>query len=236
MWFRGFFTGYILSVIILSTLICSIPVAVFALFDRQGNLQHLVGRLWSKIILLVTGIKVDVKGLENLIPEQPCILASNHQSLYDIPVLMGILPIQFRFIAKESLFRIPVFGWSMRLMKFISLERGKKDDILKSIREAIYRIKSGTSVIIFPEGTRSPDGNLQQFKKGAFLLAIKTGCPIIPVVIKGTKTILPKGKLALTPAKVELIVCPAILPEDFKEMDREALSQRVHEVMENYLK
>lgn len=227
------FTGFVLFVIIIITVILSIPVAVFALFDRQGNLQHLVGRLWSRIILLTTGIKINILGLENLIPGQPCILSANHQSLYDIPVLMGTLPIQFRFIAKESLFKIPIFGWSMRMMKFISLKRGKKEDVLKSIREAIYRISKGTSVIIFPEGTRSPDGKLQPFRKGAFLLAMKTGCPIIPIVIKGTRTILPKGKLTLTPAQVELIVCPPIFPEEFK--DREALTRRVHEEMASHL-
>jgi len=229
------FTGFVFLVIVINSILFSIPVAVFALFDHRGNLQLLLGRLWSRIILLITGVRVNVKGLENLKPDLPCIFAANHQSLYDIPVLMGNLPVQFRFIAKESLFKIPVFGWSMRLMKFISLDRGSREDALKRIREAIQRIKCGTSVLIFPEGTRSPDGKLLPFRKGAFLLANKTRSPIIPIVVKGTKDILPKGKLSLRSGSVELTICPPIFPDDYKESGKDALSERVHQELQKHL-
>ncbi len=229
------FTGFVFLIIIIDSVLMTILVAIFSLFDHQGNLQLLLGRLWSRIILFVTGIKVNVKGLENIPQGVPSIFAANHQSLYDIPVIMGTLPVQFRFIAKESLFKIPVFGWAMSLMKFISLDRGSREDALKSIREAIQKIKSGTSLLIFPEGTRSPDGNLQPFRKGAFLLAIKTKCPIIPVIVNGTKTILPKGTLNLRSGTVELIICPPIFPDDYKDGGKEALSERVHQELQKHL-
>lgn len=200
----------IIAWIILDTLISSIIAISVSLFSKTGNAPHIIGRYWAKSILWVAGIRVEVKGLSNLDPVHPCIFMCNHQSNFDILVLFAALPVQFRWIAKAELFKIPLFGRAMRGANYVSIERKDRRSAVKSIDIAAEKVKSGVCVMIFPEGTRSPDGKIKDFKKGGFFLAQKAGVPIIPVVINGTWSIMSKDSLRIIPGKVSLSILPSI--------------------------
>src|ERR1039457_3928004 len=175
--------------IALSSIICTF-------IDRSGVLYHRHARLWSFIGLRLAGIKLEVTGAEK-VPAGPLIFMSNHQGNFDILTLFQAIPQRFSWIAKEELFKIPIFGHSMARAGYIPLDRGDGRRALKSMEAAANLIRGGQSVVIFPEGTRTPDGELLPFKKGGFLLASKAGVPIIPVTINGSMRINPKNRLAL---------------------------------------
>jgi 1-acyl-sn-glycerol-3-phosphate acyltransferase len=149
-----------------ATLVAGTLVIVLSFFVRSGNPLHKIARLWGKSILVVSRIKVSVKGLSNIDPSSPYIYMPNHQSNFDIPVLLGHLTVQFRWLAKMELFKIPIFGRAMRKAGYISIDRYHRESAFESLKVAANKIKSGVSVLIFPEGTRSRDGNIRPFKKG----------------------------------------------------------------------
>ena len=215
--------------IILDTIVMSLSAICASIFSGNGNAPHIVGRWWGKSILRVSGIKVQTMGLENLDPEKPCVFMCNHQSNFDILVLFSALPAQFRWIAKAELFRIPLFGRAMRGAGYISIERKDRKKAIQSLKEAAGRIRNGVSVMIFPEGTRSPDGNIGEFKKGGFILAYDAGVPIVPVVINGTWAIMSKDSLKITPGKVRLTVLPAVDVANYSKTDKPKLLEDVRE-------
>ncbi len=207
------------------TLMLFLCVLVSLIFDRSGNSVHSIGRIWSRYLLRLSGVRVRIDGLEK-IPEGPAVFASNHQGAFDILVLQGCLPVQFRWVAKESLFKIPVVGWSMYLAGYIGINRSRAAMAYKSIERAAGKIKAeGNPVIIFPEGTRSASGEIMPFKRGGFLLALKSGVPIVPISISGTKDIMKKGRLSIRPGDVTLVIGDAIYPKDTGE---KALMDAVH--------
>ncbi|MBI5810981.1 MAG: 1-acyl-sn-glycerol-3-phosphate acyltransferase [Deltaproteobacteria bacterium] len=179
-------------------------VILSLLFSRDGRAAHAIGALWFGFILKLSGVRVRVRGAGNIPEGRPVVIMSNHQGAFDIPVLQSCLPLQFRWVAKKSLFSIPVLGWGMTIAGYIGIDRDNAASAYKSMEEAAEKIKQGVSVLIFPEGTRSLTGELLPFKKGAFMLASKSGLEILPVAIKGTKDIMKKGSLLITPAKVTL--------------------------------
>ncbi|HOJ43127.1 MAG TPA: lysophospholipid acyltransferase family protein [Syntrophorhabdaceae bacterium] len=184
----------ILANLICSTLILSIIALIVSFFDKKGECIHGIARFWARIHLFVSGIKVIVEGLEH-IPEPPCIFMCNHQSALDIYALLAKMPFSFRWVAKRQLFSIPFFGWAMKKAGYISLDRENPREAIKAIEVAAKRIKDGTNLVIFPEGTRSKDGVLLPFKKGVFSLAVRAGAPVVPASIKGTSILQPKGCL-----------------------------------------
>lgn len=208
-----------------------VPVTIFLfmfvllslLIDREGKMVHSIGALWCRAILALSGVKVEIKGAENIPKDRPVIFLSNHQGAFDIPALQGFLDYQFRWVAKKSLFKIPIFGWSMSLAGYIGIERESAGAAYKSIEEAASKIKGGTSVLIFPEGTRSKTAELLPFKRGGFLLAVKSGVPIIPVGIKGTSEIMRKGGALIKPSDVTISIGEPIKTEgaDEKELRTE---------------
>jgi len=176
-----------------------------SLFDRRGHLAHGCARAWSWLILATTGVGVRVEGLERLTPGRTYVFASNHQSIYDTPVLFWSLPFQLRIIAKESLGRFPVLGPHLKRTGHMLIDRRRPD------RAGIFgwasRLTSnGLSLIVFPEGTRSPDGYLGKFKGGSFLLAMQAGLPIVPVSVVGSRHVMRKGELTTRPGHVTLVV------------------------------
>jgi 1-acyl-sn-glycerol-3-phosphate acyltransferase len=175
-----------------TTIVLSTVALCAALIDRGGETTHKVGRLWAHIYLRVAGVKVTVTGVEH-VAASPCIFMCNHQSALDIHVLLACLPFSFRFIAKRSLFLIPFLGWTMKAAGYISLDRDNPRKALKAMDEAAKRIQDDTNILVFPEGTRSVDGNLLPFKKGVFSLAMKAHVPIVPVGICGTSRLQPDG-------------------------------------------
>ena len=169
-----------------------------SLVDKNGRKVHLYCAVpWARVILRVCGIKVNVKGLENVDPSVPRIYMTNHQSFFDIFAVLACLPVNFKFIVKQELMKIPFFGPAMKKAGYIGIERNDPRKAVLSMKQAADRIKNGASVLIFPEGTRSPDGRLQEFKRGGFNLAIKAGCDIVPIGIRDSFRIAPKGSLRI---------------------------------------
>jgi 1-acyl-sn-glycerol-3-phosphate acyltransferase len=214
-----------------ATVILGILVIFLSLFHSSGNLSHLVARLWGKVPVWTTGTKVTVQGMENIDPLKSYILVSNHQSFFDIFSLLGYLPIQFRWIAKEELFRIPVLGWAMSRAGYIPIERDSPKKAYRSMLQAAEKIRQGTSVLIFPEGTRSPDGNLQPFKKGVFLIALKSQAPILPVTIRGTRSIMRKNDWRTYPGNVQIIISSPIDTAGFSTAREAELSEQVRNTL-----
>jgi 1-acyl-sn-glycerol-3-phosphate acyltransferase len=168
-----------------------------------------------------------MSGIDLLEQGHTYIFAANHQSQFDIFVLQGYLGYDFRWLVKMELFRIPVFGKAMEVAGYIPVDRTHGRKALKSLDEAAQRIADGTSVAVFPEGTRSPDGKLGQFKAGAILLAIKAGVPVVPVAITGTHQVLPKGRLLVRPGRVEIRVGAPIAASDYTVKQKQELAERL---------
>lgn len=183
---------------------------VAGLFDPSGNTPHKVASLWSRLLCRWNNIEVEIRGLENILKNQAQIFVANHQGYFDIFTLTGFLPVQIRWVAKSSLFRIPFVGWSMLSAGYIPVERNSSKKAYRAFLNTIETIKAGNSVVIFPEGTRSEDGTIGPFKKGGQLLAQRSGAPMVPVTLAGTWKILRKGSMILHPGPVKIIVSPAV--------------------------
>ena len=210
-------------VLFFATILCGTAAMLIAIISRQGNLAHLIGRLWARILLFAAGVKVRVDGLQNIDPDQAYVFAANHQSQFDIFVLLGHLPIQFRWLAKKELFRIPFLGVGMKGAGYIPIDRSNRKEAFKSIDLAAARVREGTSVVIFPEGTRTVDGTLQSFKKGGFHLAIKSKRPVVPVSVSGTFAILPKKGFRIRPQTVLIYLGDPVPTADISVQDRDWL-------------
>lgn len=212
------------------TIFLFIIVLLSLLVDRTGAMIHSIGALWCRIILALSGVRVRVNGAENIPGDGPVIFLANHQGAFDIPALQANLPVQFRWVAKKSLFSIPVIGWSMTLAGYIAIERENPQLAYKSMEDAAERIRGGTSVLIFPEGTRSETGKLLPFKRGAFTLAAKSGATVVPVAISGTSGIMKKGSLLINPAEVTITIrepmaSTGVEEKDLRNMTKRAISE-----------
>lgn len=180
---------------VLHTIFCSIAAIAFGIFKPYSRMVDGIIRLWAKGILKVAGVKVIVHGQEKLRKDQPYIFISNHQGAFDILAGVVAIPVTMRFIAKKELFRIPIFAQGMRAVGMIPIDRGNSEQARRSLEEAAQTLQKGVSVLIFPEGTRSLDGNIKPFKKGGFVLALKSGLPIMPMVFSGSLNILRKKSI-----------------------------------------
>jgi 1-acyl-sn-glycerol-3-phosphate acyltransferase len=218
-------------ILLISTILLGTIAIFISLFDRSGNVPHLVARLWGKIQLATTGTTVRIQGLAHIDPRKSYILVANHQSNFDIFAFLGYLPIQFRWIAKAELFRAPFMGWAMSRIGYIALDRESPKKAYRSMLQAAEKIKNGVSVIIFPEGTRSPNGSLQPFKKGVFLIALKSQAPILPITICGTGKIMQKGDWRIYPGKVQIMIDPPIETAGLSTAEEGELSTRVRNLL-----
>jgi len=218
--------------VILDTAVLASLAILVSFFSRTGNPVHRVARIWAKLILVGARIKVTVEGLGHIDPQKSYIFMSNHQSNFDIPVLLSCLPVQFRWLAKAELFRIPIFGRSMRGAGYISIDRSDRRSAFRSLQQAARKIKNGVSVMVFPEGTRSADGRIQAFKKGGFILAIDAGVPIVPIVIHGTHEIMPKGRLYIRPGRqVRVTIRPPVDTSGHSRAARNELLEQVRAII-----
>ena len=200
-----------------STIVLSLFALFIALFGDRQETIHRIGRLWARMHLGVAGIDVRLSGLDR-ISSPPYVFMCNHQSALDIYVLLAKLPLSFKWIAKRQLFAIPVFGWAMKKAGYISIDRENAREALKAIEEASRRIREGTNIIIFPEGTRSADGKLLPFKKGGFTLALRAMVPVVPIGIYGSSALQPKG--SSLPGKKGVIYIDIGDPIILEGMDR----------------
>ena len=226
-------TVFIIVWVVLATIVIGTTVIVVGFFSRDGNAPHLVARAWARSILFVSGIHVHVNGLENLNVEDSCILMPNHQSNFDIPVLLGCLPIQFRWLAKAELFKIPIFGRGMRGCGYISIDRTNRKSAFQSLAEAATKIRNGVSVLIFPEGTRSWDGKILPFKKGGFVLSVDAGVPIVPIVIFNTWSIMSKGRLCIRTRSVRMDILAPIPTSGYTRETKDDLMDSVRNTICN---
>ena len=165
----------------------------------RGKWAFGVMRIWSSGLLAASGIRVEVRYAPELEPGKSYVFLSNHRSLFDIPVLIATSPGQVRMVAKRSLFLIPIFGWGLAAGRFIPVDRADRSSAGRTFAQASERLKEGTSILMFPEGTRGMTDVLLPFQRGGFLLALKSGLPIVPVGIRGTRAIQPKGSWAIRP-------------------------------------
>ncbi len=177
-----------------------------SLFDSSGKFQHNCARLWARMILGTSFIRVAVHGLEKVDFAQPHIFCSNHLSLMDTPLMFGFLPVQFRIMAKAGLFQLPFLGWHLRRSGHLPVDRKSPRGALHSFELAAQRVRAGSSMVFFPEGTRSRDGQMGEFKHGAALLAIKAGVPLVPLAVCGTREVLKPDSLVVHPGRVKLLV------------------------------
>jgi len=199
--------AFLTPIVVILAFILLFPVAIIAsLINDSGNQVHRVGKLWARIIIRTSGVKIEVQGQDNIPMGRPVVFACNHASQFDILIMYEALPVQFRFVVKKELFKIPLFGFAMRHAGYVPIDRSGGKAALRSLHEAAERVKRGASIIIFPEGTRSLDGRLRPFKMGGILIAIKAGCPIVPVAISGSHNVLPKGSLRVRPGRIKVTV------------------------------
>ncbi|HWH78023.1 MAG TPA: lysophospholipid acyltransferase family protein [Candidatus Binatus sp.] len=206
-----------LTLITLITIVLSLVTTLVGIFDRFGKHAYVVNRLWTWLILRIGGISLQVEGLQHIDPKQPYIFIVNHQSNVDIPVLVQALPkFQLRWIAKKELLRMPFFGWAMWATKHVTVDRSDPQDAVKSLQRASERLAAGISLVVYPEGTRSKDGNLQKFKKGGFLLAVQTKTAVVPVTVNGSGAVLPAGAWRIRPGLIKVTVEEPISVEGFR--------------------
>ncbi len=208
---------------------------IFSLLSPGENKIHMLARIWAKTLLAMSSVKIQVIGGENVLKDKPQIFMANHQSDYDVFIVLGYIPSQFRWIAKKELFKIPVFGKAMRNAGYIEIDRQHHEKALRSIDLAAEKIREGKSVMSFPEGTRSRDMTLKPFKQGAFHLAIQSGVPIIPVSLVGTGHIMQKRSLQINPGKVLMVIDKPIETKDYTIETRHELIERVRNtILHNY--
>jgi len=204
-------------------------------FDRKGDFFRWCPWMWSRCILWTFGIKVNVKGFENIDFNRPYIFVSNHASMADIPTVMVALNGKVNIVFKKELTWVPIWGWALRYGHFIMIDRSNPRDALVSIERAAQTIRSGQSVILFPEGTRTSNGKLQPFKRGAFTLAAKSGVPIVPMTINNTFGIMPKGAFNVKRADISVVLEKPISTAKLESKAGELeLMDQVHKAIEKH--
>jgi 1-acyl-sn-glycerol-3-phosphate acyltransferase len=213
----------------MATLVVGPTVIVAGLLRLGGpRFYDQAGRIWSGWIVWATGCPVRVEGLEHLQVDGPLILAGNHQSWFDVPAVAFRIPKTFHFVAKKELEDVPIFGRAWKAAGHISIDRSNRESAVRSLERAGQQLRAeGSAVIIFPEGTRAPTDKLLRFKKGAFMLALHTGVPVVPFGVAGTRRVLPKGRWRMQRSPVVVRFGPPIPTADLDDTDREGLLRRV---------
>ena len=203
-WWRTVF--YLIPAITLYTIVLGTLSIGSSFLQRSARFAHWCARTWARLILRTTGVRVEVSGLEHLEPDRAYVFVANHQSIYDIPIIFWSLPYQVRIIAKASLGHFPFLGWHLRRTGHMLVDRRRPNRALTIFTRASRLMKEGLCLIVFPEGTRSHDGRVAPFKGGRFYMALRTGLPVVPLSIVGSRHVMLKGRLATYPGRVKLIV------------------------------
>ena len=210
-----------LALIVLGSIVQSIPMIALGLVDPYGKRVYPMFRFWSWCVLKTGGVELKVRDTSRLDPRQAYVFMANHQSNIDIPVLVQALALfQLRWMAKRELLRIPFFGWALWASKHIIVKRSRSKDVVAAMAAAREKLTRGISVVVFPEGTRSTDGQLLPFKRGGFRLAEKAGVPIVPVTINGSGVLMKRGDWRLKRGEVEVVIGDAIPPGDADDRSR----------------
>ncbi len=224
-WVRSIFL--LDPLIYLYTMVLGILSLASSLFDGSGRVQHGFARLWSWLILRTILSPARVTGGENLERTRPQVLAANHISALDIPLLYVHLPFQFRIMAKKELFRYPFMGWHLRRSGQIPVDAGSAMASMRSLTRAVQSLKAGMPLVVFPEGGRSRSGQVQPFMSGAFYIAIKAGVEVVPMAIVGTYEVLPMNCFHIRPGPIELVIGKPIATAGYGLRDMDQLAARV---------
>jgi 1-acyl-sn-glycerol-3-phosphate acyltransferase len=227
-WWRTVF--FLIPLISAYTIVLGTLSIGSSLVGRRGVFAHRCARAWAWLVLATTGVQVSVSGLERLARGRPYVFVSNHESIYDIPVVFASLPFQLRIIAKDALARFPFLGWHLRRTGHVLVHRQSPG--VSTFRRVSDLLRHGLSLIVFPEGTRNLDGRVGRFKGGIFLLAIQAGLPIVPVTVVGTRFVMPKGRLMVCPGRVGLVVHDLISTTGLTRDDAKTIAARVHAVVQ----
>jgi len=203
---RAFRSAAVWTGIILATVLFGLPAILAAFLPPRGDWFLRFARGWARTILFFSGVPVRVLHGERLFGGRGFVVASNHESYADILILLSSLPLTVRFLTKRSIFRVPILGWSIRAAGFVPVDRGDRSRGAATVEAALKLLKTGRSLVIFPEETRTRTGDLLPFKPGAALFALRSGFPLLPVGISGTRRVLPRGALATTPGRVALAI------------------------------
>ncbi|MFQ5890657.1 MAG: lysophospholipid acyltransferase family protein [Gemmatimonadota bacterium] len=223
-------------VAVISTTFFSFVSVVGGLLGAPKGLHDWVHRRWSASLLHAAGVRVRAGGLRHIRRDGPQIFVSNHQSMFDIWALMTCLPVSIRFVAKEELSRIPLFARACRSAGHVFIDRGDRTGAIRRMQEAGKRMdRENLSLGLFPEGTRSPDGRLQPFKKGTFVLAIETQAPLVPVAVDGGARILPKGKRRVVPGTLDVRFGSPIPTRGLTIEDRDTVLELTRSAIEELL-
>ncbi len=208
---------------------CVAVIAIMGnLLDRhRGRVFFWLARRWSRGVLAICGLRLGTRGRDLVDASSHYVYVSNHASLFDIPVLTAALPTDIRIVYKKELEKIPIFGWNLKWGPYIAIDRGNRTEAVRSVDEAARRIRDGDSVLLYAEGTRTRDGRLQSFKRGAFNLAVRSGVQVVPVTINGTFRIMARGSLAIRPGPVEVVLNPPISvdPEGGREEELRVMEE-----------
>lgn len=220
-----FRTPFGLLLLSLDTLLLAPPIMLSSLFSQRAT-DALV-RLWCRIVLFACGVRLSTHGGETLSPGASYVFISNHASHLDAPSIFLTLQRPVRYVAKESLLRIPMFGWAVRAIGTIAIDRDNSAETRTRMEKAEAALPAGTSVLFFAEGTRSDDGSLQPFKRGGAVLALRRGLPIVPVAVRGTRAIHEKGSLRLRSGPVRVDIGEPIATTGFTYEQRGELTDLV---------
>lgn len=214
-----------------ATTVLFLPMTIAALLSNTGNLAFNISKLWASIMVVVTGVHCYVRGQEKIKPDQSYIIITNHQSLFDILALVTKLGIQFRWVIKKEVLKIPLFGYALWAAKNIFIDRSDRSQAIGSMKHGLERLPKGASVMVFAEGTRSPNGEIHPFKKGGFAMAIDSKLPILPITLNGSRKVLPKGDTSYSPGPIEVIVGDPIDTTNYTHDNLENLIRRTRDAV-----
>jgi len=208
--------------VIAYVLILGPPLLIYGALSGNTDPIYKAGMLGARMALWLAGVRLDIHGLERIPRDEPVVFMANHQSNCDPPALLPVLPTVVVMVKKEF-FRVPIIGGGMVARGFIPVDRRNREQALGAVEKGVQVLKAGKSFLVYPEGTRSPDGRLQRFKKGVFVMALKAGAPIVPISVSGSNKIMPKGKFVMRPGVVRITIHEAVPTEGFTVEDRETI-------------
>ncbi len=214
-----------------ATLLIFIPIVAASFMSHTGNLPFTISKIWAWIMLKITWVRLESSGNDNIRKGRSYVIISNHQSHFDSLALVMKLGIQFRWIIKKDLRKIPLFGFALYRSRNIFIDRSDRHKAVESISEGMKRLPSGASVMFFAEGTRSSDGEIQAFKKGGFATALESGLPILPVTVNGSRKVLPKGSLAFNPGVIEVVIGKPISTKPYSHDNLEDIMGKTREII-----
>ena len=226
-WWRTVF--FLIPVLAAGTIVCGTASLLSTFLDRSGRLAHRIAQAWSRLILRTSGVRLERVGVALPDDSTSCVYVANHASFYDIPILFAAVPRQLRIMAKADLGQVPFIGWHLRRAGHLLVDRERPGAaILKKMQRML---RHGVSLIVFPEGARTQTGQLDEFKAGIFLLAIEQKLPVVPLSVNGSRNVMPRDRLMVTPGPVRVTVHEWIATEGMSRREARELAKRVREII-----